>query len=85
MSVASTDEADARGPSASVSVIAMEYGSSPVEAAQHQTDSGPRFLAKSARIGKWCDSRKNAVRLVVSALMKSSHSAASGSFSSWSR
>ncbi|MNR45757.1 hypothetical protein D3C85_1646390 [compost metagenome] len=53
MSVASTVQALARGPSASTSVMAMEYGSSPVEAAQHQTDTGPpRFFAKSASIGK---------------------------------
>ncbi|KAG1266174.1 hypothetical protein G6F65_014098 [Rhizopus arrhizus] len=73
----------AAGTPASSKAMAMEYGSSPVEAAQHHTDTGPpRFCAKSARMGKWCDSRKNAVRLVVSALTKSSHSAASGSFSS---
>ncbi|MNV66556.1 hypothetical protein D3C71_1593140 [compost metagenome] len=53
ISVASTVDPPARGPSASTSVMAMEYGSSPVEAAQHQTDTGPpRFFAKSASIGK---------------------------------
>ena len=44
MSVASTVDDEARGPSASASVMAMEYGSSPVEAAQHQIDTGPPRL-----------------------------------------
>ena len=51
---------------------------SPVEAAQHQMETGPgRFFTRSARIGKWCASRKNDVRLVVSALVNCSHSEAS--------
>ncbi len=73
-------------PSASISVIAIEYGSSPVDAAEHQTDTGAgRPFTNSDRIGKWCDSRKNAVRLVVSALVNASHSSGSSSCSSRSR
>ena len=54
MSVASTVAwRAALSPSASISVIAIEYGSSPVDAAEHHTDTGCcRRFAKSARIGK---------------------------------
>ncbi|EDK54411.1 hypothetical protein BMAFMH_B0295, partial [Burkholderia mallei FMH] len=67
-------------------VIAIEYGSSPVDAAEHHTDTGcSRRLTNSARIGKWCDSRKNAVRFVVSEFVNASHSDGSFSRSSSSR
>src|SRR5512140_269285 len=69
----------------SQAVIAIEYGSSPVEAAEHQIVSGapPVRIAAllrrcSERIGKWWSSRKNAVRLVVSALVNASHSPEDG-------
>jgi len=51
ISVAST--VPARSPSASASVMAIEYGSSPVEAAAHHTLYGrPTFFACSASSGK---------------------------------
>ncbi|MOA21841.1 hypothetical protein D3C78_1423550 [compost metagenome] len=68
---------DALGPRASSAVMTMEYGSSPVDAALHQTRQGvfAGLLRKwLARMSKWCCSRKKAVRLVVSAFTNSCHS-----------
>src|SRR5665647_1998932 len=82
ISVATTLAAPARLPSASINVIAIEYGSSPVDAAEHQTVRGwGHVLACSASTGKWWASRKNAVRLVVNALVNNCHSSPFGSAS----
>ena len=62
---------------ASSSVIAIEYGSSPVDAALHHMRIGRPAIgfSVSASAWKWCSSRKNEVRLVVRQLMNSCHSA----------
>ena len=75
MSVPSTSPAH----SASCSTMAIDQASSPVEQALLQQPSGaPRFFARACAWAssrpKWCGSRKNAVRLVVSALTNASRS-----------
>jgi predicted N-acyltransferase len=68
---------DACGPSVSATVMAKEYGSSPVDAAAHQIEGewlAMRSRSRSASTGKWCPSRKNEVVLVVSALTNCCHS-----------
>jgi hypothetical protein len=53
MSVAITRADPALSPSASISVMASEYGSSPVEAAAHQMVTGCcAFRTWSASVGK---------------------------------
>src|SRR5689334_14503308 len=77
-SVATIVTGGVKFPYASTAVIASEYGSSPVDAAQHQmlTDMLDRLRRSRKRVSsaKWCGSRKNDVRFVVSALTKDSHS-----------
>jgi hypothetical protein len=57
--------------------MAIEYGSSPVDAALHQTrqfvPAGLEF-SKFAKTSKWWFSRKKEVKLVVNALTNSCHS-----------
>ena len=63
-------------PKISAALIAIEYASSPVDAAAHQSRIGRDLILCNCfcKIGKWWYSLKNAVKLVVKELVNCSNS-----------